>query len=314
MNNAYFRRKPRLLLLLLLIAAASLGVRALIGYGFDKTALLYVGIPFLIALVLIAVRDPAVASTRSRRYRNRLTDAFIIMLGSSVVLFEGFLCVVMFMPIYLTVIGIMFLIDVYQDRNRHRQGKRLVSLSILPVIVLLSAFEGISPSLSFDRDETVSVSRELPLSVSQIKQNLQQPMALQKSRPWFLTLFPMPDRIVAGSLEAGDVHEIHFKYFRWFVANLHEGRMLLEISEVGENHVRTTFLEDSSYIANYLKLHGTQIEMVPISPERTRVTLHIRYARSLDPYWYFSPLMQFGVGQTAEYLISEVMLREQSDA
>lgn len=291
------------------IAILSIGVRLLGEYNFHETALLYVGIPFFIALLLIQVRDPDETMSLKKRYQNRLIDAFIIMLGSSVVLFEGFVCVVMAMPIYLFIILIMFLFDSIREKAKKR-GRSTLNIQVLPLLIIASAFEGLSPELSFNRNEQVVVTRVVQSSISDIKQNLIQPMDLQKSRPWFLTLFPMPYKIEAGSLTPGDVHKIHIRYYRWFVTNVHEGRILLEISAVEENRIKTTFLEDSSYLSNYLHLQGTEIQLDKIDAQHTRITLTIDFERTLDPYWYFAPIERYGVSTAANFLISEVIARE----
>ncbi len=309
MKNIYFRYKFRLLFLFIMIAAGSIAIRILMKYNFDKSALLYIGIPFLISLGLIWVRNPAENPSLKKRYLNRLIDAFIIMLGSSIVLFEGFVCVVMAMPIYLIVILILFLVDLGQERARKR-GKSTLSMHLLPLLIVISAFEGVTPQMSFNRQEHVSVSRVVEASIAEIKHNLIQPMELQKARPWFLHIFPMPYHIKAGTLSPGDVHEIHFQYYRWFVTNMHEGRMLLKIAEVEENRIKTTFLEDTSYISNYLRLQGTEITLDKIDEQHTRVTLRIDFERLLDPHWYFSPVERFGVSKTAEFLIAEVIARD----
>lgn len=292
-----------------MIALASLAVRALMHYNFHESALLYVGIPFVIALVLILVRPVGEVSWK-KRYVIRLIDAFIIMLGSSVVLFEGFLCVVMFIPIYLLIMLSMFTFEWMKHRSK-RKSRSTLSVHVLPVLILFSSFEGVSPEISFDRNESVSVTRIVHASVSEIKHNLRQPMALQKKRPWFLHLFPMPYMIDAGTLSAGDVHEIHFRYYRWFVTNVHEGKMLLEISQVEDERIKTTFLKDTSYISNYLRLKSTEILFNELGPDQTRVTLRIDYERTLDPYWYFSPVSRYGVSKTADFLITEVLTHGQ---
>jgi len=309
LKNKHFRNKSRLVFILVMIAVSSVLVRLLIEYRFDDSALLYVGIPFLIALALIQIRDPAEPRHWKKHYLNQLIDAFIIMLGSSVLLFEGFVCVVMFMPIYLIIIVVMFAINVIRDRSK-KQGPGTLGMHVLPLLIVVSAVEGTSPVVSFDRDEQVSVSRVVDKSIAEIKNNLTQPMSLQKNRQWFLSLFPMPYHIKAETLSPGDVHEIHFKYYRWFINNLHTGRMLLEISEVGDNHIKTTFLDDTSYIANYLQLKGTEIQLEKIHEHSTRITLSINFKRKLDPYWYFSPIERYGISKTADYLITEVIARE----
>ncbi|MGD8785758.1 MAG: hypothetical protein PVG75_15035 [Thioalkalispiraceae bacterium] len=310
MKPSIYSKRKRLVFLLVMIALASLAVRALIGYRFHESALLYVGLPFAIALILILLRPVGEVSWK-RRYLIRLMDAFIIMFGSSVVLFEGFVCVAMFIPIYLLIMLLMFTFEWFAQRAKQK-GRKNLSVHLLPVLVLFSSMEGITPQTSFKRDESVSVTRLVPVSIAEIKHNLQQPMDLQTSRPWFLHLFPMPYAIEAGSLKPGDIHQIHFRYYRWFVTNLHEGKMLLEISAVEDERIKTTFLEDSSYFSNYLQLKGTEITLEEVAPGQTRVTLRIDYRRTLDPYWYFAPVSRYGVSKTAEFLITEVLSHDRA--
>jgi len=309
MKNRYFRNKSRLILIFCMIAVASLVVRGLLEYDFHQTALLYVGVPFVISLFLILARSSSDSANWKQRYLNGLIDAFIIMLGSSVVLFEGFLCVAMFIPIYLIVILLVFVID-YLSRRAASKRSRKINITVLPLLIIFSSFEGVSPDYSFERDEQVSVTRVVHLSVADIKKNLHQPIELQKSRPWFLHLFPMPYSVKAGSLTPGDVHEIYFRYHRWFFTNTHEGTMLLQISSVEENRIKTKFLQDTSYFSNYLSLKGTEILLDKIDKNNTRVTLKVDFERTLDPYWYFAPIERYGVTKTAEYLITEVIARE----
>jgi hypothetical protein len=119
----------------------------------------------------------------------------------------------------------------------------------------------------------------------------------------------MPDRVVPKDMLPGEVHEARYTYKRWLVTNVHEGRMLLEMTDVGSHHVTTTILEDTSYISHYLKLHGTRIEFESLDAATTRVTLTVRFERKLDPAWYFGPLQRYGVGKMAELLIDEVIVR-----
>ena len=228
------------------------------------------------------------------------------MLGSSIILFEGFLCVVMFMPIYFSIVFLMFLLEALKRyQQRKNQGK--IYAQILPALILLSAFEGVVPELSFDREYEVTSSKIVSANIADIKQQLKQPIVLDKSRHWLLTLFPMPYNIDAETLAAGDVHTINFRYHRWFVTNTHQGSMKLEISEVTDNYIRTRFIEDTSYIANYLKLYGTEIILEPIDKHNTKVTLKIKYQRLLDPVWYFGPLQEYAIGKSAQFLLDEVI-------
>ncbi|TQV88083.1 hypothetical protein FLL46_09280 [Aliikangiella coralliicola] len=278
----------------------------MVHYDIDKSALLYVGIPFFIALALSRLSPLKPNGSWKQKYLTHTISALIVMLGSSVVLFEGFLCVLMFMPIYFAAVLLGFTIEYLSHRFRNKKNSKLYSHA-LPVLIILSAFEGIHPDLSFSRDNQVSVTQVVNLSVSEIRSNLIKPMALEKERDWFLSLFPMPHQIKAGTLNEGDVHEIEVVYHRWFVTNSHAGKMLLKLEKVSDHHIKTRFLEDSSYLSTYMKLQGTEIRLTPIDSQTTQVTLSVSYERLLDPAWYFDPLQRYGVEKGAEFLIAEVI-------
>lgn len=294
------------ILLLVIIGVVSVLIRLLMEYNFDRSALLYVGIPFLIAITLLFIERPEPPHNWKRRYVNIIILSLVVMLGSSIILFEGFVCVLMFMPIYFFIILLMFLLQAFKRyRNSKNQGRNYAH--VLPLLILLSAFEGVIPEFSFEREYEVVSEKIIFANIDDIKNKLKQPIALDKSRHWLLSLFPMPYDIDAETLVAGDVHTINFRYHRWFVTNTHEGSMKLEISEVEDNYIRTRFVEDTSYIANYLKLYGTEINLEAMGNNKTKVSLRIKYHRFLDPVWYFGPLQEYAVGLSAQFLLDEVI-------
>lgn len=295
-----------ILLIVALIAVGSIAVRILIKYNFDNSALLYIGIPFAISMALIAFTYSTPNPSWKQRYWNIIRNSLIIMLASSVVLFEGFLCVVMYMPIHFFVLALAFIIQYFLERAKKSKGNHL-AVHILPVILVIAAFEGTHSNISFERYNEVSATKIVQLNVNQIKDNLAKPINIDHDRSWFLELFPMPYQINAGSLQAGDIHEIYFRYHRWFFTNTHKGRMLLKIDKVSNNKIQTKFIEDTSYISTYLKLHGTQILLEPIDEKSTKITLTVKFDRKLDPAWYFGPLERYGVKKMADHLILNIM-------
>ena len=294
--------------ILILIAVASIAIRLLMQYEFNNSALLYVGIPFLISIAITVFRPPSSREKWWYVYRDHSYIAMIVFLGSSVVLFEGFVCVLFFIPIYFLIVSIGFLIRWCINSSKRRAGKTFAS--VLPMLVLASALEGTSPDLSFDRESQVIVSKVTNLSPAEIMTNLAQPFGLQKDRDWLISIFPMPYHIEAGSLEPGDVHRVYTRYHRWFATNTHEGELHLKIVDVEPDRVKTRFIHDSTFFASYLTAKGTEITLREIAPNQTEISLSIDYERKLDPAWYFHPLQQYGVGQMAEFLIDEVMIRE----
>lgn len=290
------------------IGVASIVVRMLMQYRFHESALLYIAVPFLISLAITAFRPPSSKEKWWHAYRDHTYIALIVFLSSSIVLFEGFVCVLMFMPIYFFIVSLGFLIGWYRNSGKRRNGTTFVSL--LPLLVLATSLEGTTETLSIDRNSQLVVSKVANLSPAQVMTNIAQPFDLQKDRDWLISIFPMPYHIEAGSLNPGDVHKVYTRYHRWFATNTHEGELHLQIVEVEPTRVTTRFIHNSTYIASYLEPTGTEITLVEVAPNKTQITLRIDYRRKLDPAWYFHPLQQYGVGQMADFLIDEVMIRE----
>ena len=293
-------------IILLMIALCSISIRLLMHYRFDQSALLYIAVPFCIALILTWLVKPNPNKSWKKQFFNLSIISLIIMLGSSIVLFEGFICVIMFMPIYFFVIFLVFIFKYLSEKFRDRKTNQLFS-HVLPIILILSAFEGTHPELSIQRHNTVLVTQIIDSNIEQIMNKLNAPIYLQKDRDWFLELFPMPYKIKATNLRKGEVHEIYFRYHRWFITNTQEGSMKMKIENVEHNQIETSFVADTSYIAKYLKLKSLKLKFIPITHEKTQIEFSISYERLLDPAWYFDPLQRYGVTKSIEFLLDEVV-------
>lgn len=299
--------RRRNVLILLIIGTASLIIRALVSYEFDQSALLYVGVPFLVAVALLWVIKKPSQPSLTRYYLYLVGWSLVVMLGTSIILFEGFVCVVMFMPIYFGILLLMYLFQLFVQ-YLHRRDKGTHYAHVFPLLIVVSSFEGVVPTFEFERDYSVSKEIVVDASISQIQHQLTQPIQLDVKRNWLLSLFPMPTNIDAGTLSEGDVHNIDFVYHRWFITNTHEGQMKLELTQVQNDYIQTTFMEDSSYIGNYLKLKGTEINFTPLHNGKSKVLLTIHYHRFLDPAWYFGPIQEYAIGQTASMLLDELFV------
>ena len=308
-----FFLKHRGLFLLLLIMVFSIGFRLLDQYQFSKSGVFYIGFPFLIAIALAAFTrrfevQHNVTTGWKRKYWNHFRDATIVMLGSSIVLFEGFICVVMFMPIYYGVMLVTFVLDGVIRATSKRRGR--IPVHILPALALFFSLEGITPNLSFDRNDQVHVSKIVNADVETIRRNLHRPIEIPAERDWFLQLFPMPYNIIADSWNEGDIHRVDFRYHRWFFTNTHEGSMHLQLNEVNDTNIKARFVEDTSYISTYMSLQEAEIKIESLEQNKTRISLTIKFERNLDPAWYFGPLEHHGVQEMALHLLDEVLTRE----
>ncbi|MEQ8692521.1 MAG: hypothetical protein RIC89_17025 [Pseudomonadales bacterium] len=291
---------------LAILGIGSLLVRMLLPSDKGTTAVLYIFVPFVLALVLLRFRKPSPDQRWWQAYTRFTLDATIYMLASSALLWEGFICVLFFMPIFYLIVTLTFLSD-WLTRRR-KQNTRHLSV-VFPLVVVIASLEGVTPQTSFDRTENVVISRTLPLPAEVLRDNLERPIDLQQTGSGLLRIFPMPYRVDMDGVYPGAVHTVHTRYHRWFFANTHEGQMQLEFTEVTPQTVVTQVQSDSTYFSTYLSLTGTQIHFESLPGNQTNVSLTLSYRRNLDPAWYFGPLQRYAIARMGELLIEEIVYR-----
>jgi hypothetical protein len=305
-------RRVRGFYILFVVGAATLTARAILDSSFRNSTLLYLLVPFGISIALhLAIPEGEGGDENDgavRRYGRHLRNATIVMLASSALLFEGFLCVLLFMPIYYVMITIGFLFSYWAERSSG--GGRAGSYAI-PLVVVVLATEGLAPPTTIDRRHQATWTETLPGTPASLQANMARPIAFKAKRHWFLWLFPLPTRVQAGTLRQGDVHRLHFVYKRWFFTNVAEGDMAIRIAEVSPQRIRTEIVQNDSYLSHYMKIDGTEVRFRDVGGGRTQVSLTVKYHRLLDPVWYFGPMEQLAAKQSARYLIDTIIARRE---
>jgi hypothetical protein len=307
--------KPRWIFVLLLIGAAALVIRGLLDSRFGHGTLLYIAVPYVLSVALFLVTRPSEQKSVRYRFWNHMRLATIIFLATSALLFEGFLCVLMFMPIYYFFVIIAFLVA-WRREKREQNAMSSAAISdvfrshaVTAVVVVLIA-EGLVPMTTVPRHQQATFVTTSRLDIATLKQNMAQPIHFSPDRHWFLKLFPLPDEVQAGSLKAGDVHRLHFTYRKWFFTNFHKGELLLRISEVSAQRVRTEIIKNDSYLSHYMKIDGTEINFTPLASGGTHIALTVKYQRLLDPVWYFGPMQHLAAKQSARYFLENIIVRQ----
>jgi len=308
LKDKYGHRRMLTIAYLLIIGVMSIAIHLLFIGGLGQSGLLYMLIPYSISLLITVVRPYGENKSTFARYLSHMATSLMVFLATSVVLREGFICIAFFFPIYFIVVSCAYLLS--SNLAKRKSGGNKLHSFVIPSLIVLASLEGTAEFISFERSSSVSVSKVSSLSVAQIKENLATPFDLDKSRHWMLAIFPMPYHIEAGSLQAGDLHKVKTRYHRWFVTNTHEGEAELLIEYVGPHKIRTKLLSDTTYFSSYLAMNGTRIDFQPLETGGTKITLQIDFERKLDPAWYFQPVQELGVSKMAEFLIDEVMIRE----
>ncbi len=203
-------QKPRMALAALILATA-LGVllyRFLVHNGLEQTSALFIGIPALLAVVVVLTVEP-------QNVRGMICKAITVMLlASGIFLREGFICILMAAPLFL---GVGLVIAALVERTR----KSFTGPGAVSCVVLLSttmSFEGVINQWSFPRDEVVYVDQVVEASAHEVSRRLSQTPTFDRDLPVFLRFgFPTPQLTSGSGIAVGDVRRrcAHDSFRRW---------------------------------------------------------------------------------------------------
>ncbi len=116
------KRLQRFLGVISIIGATLLTIRFLISFHLDSTAILYILIPNLIAWIIYYYIPAEAPQKWYKRYFYNVGYSLALMFGVSLILMEGYICVIMFLPIYLFGVSFGFFKCIL---NREKENHRL---------------------------------------------------------------------------------------------------------------------------------------------------------------------------------------------
>lgn len=273
------------------ISAAGFMYRVLVFDRLEQTALLFVGIPVLLAVVLVST--PKAKTTVG----SVLKATTLALLLSAPLLGEGFICIVMAAPIFYAVAMIVAALINFVKKRAAKPKQ-----AILPCLVLIAflpmSLEGTHPALSFHRDEEVTARRMVAASPQAVENALRFSPRIDRALPFYLRMgFPRPTEAHGEGLEPGALRKVHFAG-----GEGHPGDLVLVVTQSSPGHARFRMVSNETKVTHWLDFKEAEIEWHAIG-NQTEVNWTLRYRRLLDPAWYFGPWERYGVWLAADYLI-----------
>lgn len=291
MQEPDFRR--RWIALIVALAVASIAFRVMVLHDLQHGAIMFIGIPALVAGLTIWLGKP-------KSNTGVILKAITLSLAVAGILFgEALVCILFASPLFYLV-GLVIGWAADQAERRRNSGGAVRSMAILGLMVG-SGFEGMAPALTVNREEKITRRAVVAADAGAIARALAATPSFDRPLPRFLRLeFPTPGSTTGGGLTIGARRTIEFRHGH------HPGRLTLEVVEAGATRVRFWATSDDSYLTHWLTWRDATVSWRPLGPDRTEVTWTLRYRRRLDPAWYFGPLERYAVGLTAAYLIETV--------
>ncbi|WP_415975362.1 hypothetical protein [Rhodococcus sp. 077-4] len=294
-----------------IVLAFAVGViarRILQETGKDQTAAFYIGIPAVLAIVVV------LSAPWGRVIGTTVKVVTVCLLLSMIVLGEGFVCVIFAAPLFYGVAIIVVTIVGYVGRT----GGNKLQISILPVLLLVMASEGVLPATTFPPDSTVSCTRVFDASSADVARAVDSPLRFHDVEPSGILSwgFPEPQHERVQGSQVGDRRVVEFAgaHHRPALLSTHHwgeqsSALTLEVTERTATSIRMQVVSDTTPLATWLTWKTIDVGWAEQSDGRTAVTWTLNFDRELAPAWYFGPIESFVAERAAGYLLDSLDLR-----
>lgn len=295
--DAAAQRRARNLVAALAIAlvGVSIGYRLVTGFGLHQTAVLFVGLPAILAIAV--VRTPPARTATGVIFKT----STVVMLLAGILLGETLICMVIASPlVYL--VGLLIGAPIDRARRARARGSSTVGYHAMVAVVLLAGLEGAVPGLDVPRVAEVTVTRHVDATPDQVREALARRPSFERERPPLLQIgFPQPVGAAGSGLEVGDRRAILIRGSGHY-GTTETGSLVMDVTDRGPGTVTFTTIDDTSRVADWLTWQESLVTW-EAQGHGTRVSWTVRYERELAPSWYFGPVQRGAVHLTAGYLI-----------
>jgi hypothetical protein len=249
---------------------------------------MFLGVPAVLAILLALTPK---AKTVTGGIVKGITLALLIV---APLVGEGYLCILMAAPLFYVVGLVVGLVVDWQRK------KRATTVCCLAVLLLPMCLEGVFPATTFNRGQSVAVTRVVNAGADAVESSLGASPRVETKLPAYLRIgFPRPLTARGGGLQVGDLRTIHFAG----AEGDPPGDLVMRVAERAPGYVRFETVSDSSKLTQWLRWRSSEVSWVAMDANHTRVTWRIGFERQLDPAWYFAPWERAAVKDAATYLI-----------
>lgn len=278
------KAKNTLYAIVVILALASLLFRLLNQYKLEQSALLFVGIPAFITVLIIKY-----TKTPKSVYGITFYSITLFLMMTAILFGEGLVCIIFMAPIFYGVAALIIL--VFQLFKKKR--KLNVSL-LIPLLLFVGQANQFNKTAAVQHIATqVSVDGDLSIS------NLLKHPDFNKNLPLFFQLgFPKPQEMTGQGIALNDTRTITF------LSNTKGlGSLKLIVSKRTQNSITFSVIDDSTHINHWLAYKDITVSTQNLG-NKTRITWTTNYVCNLAPNWYFETLENYAVAKMNQHLIN----------
>ncbi len=288
------QKKNQFYILLGVLLVVSLAYRLLDHAHLEQTTLLFIGLPALLALMIVKFSDRPKST-----YMAVFRAITLFLLLSAVLLGEGIVCIVMAAPIFYAVGAIIVLVlglinKDRKDSDEDTLDSGMFAMGIFLVLMVFSLYRDVQEKPI----QQVSVTKIVPGELSLAR--LDKEVDLMSDLPRFFSLgYPEPVGIEGEGTDVGDFRKISFLSTTKGV-----GTLKLKIVERQENKIVFKAVEDNSHINHWMSWRTISVSLNHLPQGDTKIEWTSTFQCELGPAWYFVPIERYAVKLSGEHLLN----------
>ena len=281
------KKNPKLTLyaIVIILAIASIAFRLLNKWGLEQTSFLFIGIPALLALLVIKYSNRPKTPYAIMFY---VVSIFLLLCG--VFLGEGLICIIIMSPLFY---GIGALVVAINNRLSKHDKQNLNVFILTPILLLMGQFyEMKSIPETHSITTTFITTKDTKLTALNSSPNF------QNNLPSFFKIgFPKPISVYGQGIKVDDTRTIKF------LSNTKGmGELKLQIKEASEKKLVFDVVYDNTHIAHWLSYKEITVT-IDEKGDTTEITWTTNFTCDLGPSWYFQPMEKAAINLMNEHLL-----------
>ena len=288
------KNKKTFYILVGVLVVASVAYRMLDHAGLEQTTLLFIGLPALLALMIVKYSD-----TPKSSYMAVFRAITLFLLLSAVLFGEGVICVLMTAPIFYAIGAlVVFILGLVKKDRKEADDDTLDSGMFAFGFFLILVMFGIYGDIQEKPMQSVSFTKIVSGDVSLGRLN--DSVDLMADLPGFFEIgFPKPTKLEGEGLDIGDIRNISFRSTTKGV-----GILQLEVVALDDDKIIFKQVADDSHISHWMTWNTISVSLNHLPQGDTEVTWTSTFQCELGPAWYFVPIERFAVRLSSAHLLN----------
>ena len=269
-------------------------------------ARVFVATPFLVGLATAYIANRDLALPPGKTLPVVLIAAALGVLALLMFALEGFVCIVLVVPLGAVMAGLGGLLGRQLADVGHSRGRPLLSVAILPFVFVTEA--ALPPSVTITTNQSIEIAAPAPRVWQALISNA--PIA---GDPGLVALadfaYPIRSRIVGQGVGAIRQGEFSTGIARERVTAWEPGKalafaiiaqpaMMEEMSPYRRVH--------APHLHGYFETDTTRFEIETLAAGKSRLTVHASHRLRIDPVLYWEPLARWAIGKNVTRVLESI--------